>query len=153
MVCSTNPLEKPSILATRINHKLAKAAGTCRVCGRVAIEFEDDEIRLECGVLAVCPVCLNTLFGFRQRRRYHRVPQQLPVFYTSDMRLFQSGLSRDISLGGAFILTSAHHSVEDKIMIVFPLARKGRPLRIPGRISRVAEDGVAVVFVDGEQAV
>jgi hypothetical protein len=106
----SNPSDRPLSPAYRINRTCAKAMGTCRICGGLAVDFEDDSIRLEYEVFGFCPKCLDALFGFRQRRRYHRVPQRLRILYSSDMHLFHSGVSRDIGLGGVFILTDVRHS-------------------------------------------
>ncbi len=124
--------------------------GACQICGVPAKGFEDYSLRLEYEHLGFCPTCLDTLFGFLRRRQYHRVPWRLSILYCVDRRFFHLGLSRDVSLGGIFLLTSIRLSAENDIGIVLPSGREDKSIRIACRIVRSAQDGVGVAFMESK---
>jgi hypothetical protein len=130
----------------RVNQELHESTGTCRICGTLAEDIEDFSLRLECELLGFCPNCLDTLFGFRQRRQYHRVPERLRVTYCTDRRDYHLGLSRDVSMGGIFLLTNVRLFSGNNIDLVLPSGAKGKSIRIACKVVRSARDGVGVAF-------
>jgi Tfp pilus assembly protein PilZ len=136
----------PSNPVCRIIQTSARPKDACKMCGGRPVSFEDDSDRSQFELFGFCEKCLDELLGFRQHRRYHRVPGQRIVRVSVDRSFPYAGLIRDISVVGAFILTNAQYSVGNDITVAFLSIDKRETLRVRGKIVRVAQDGVAVVF-------
>jgi Tfp pilus assembly protein PilZ len=75
-----------------------------------------------------------------QRKSYRKV-----VFFTSRNSKYK-GYVKNISRGGAFIITDAKFAIGQILNLVFPATRLKKELRLKGWIVRVDENGVGVRF-------
>ena len=75
-----------------------------------------------------------------QRKSYRKV-----VFFTSQNSKYK-GYVKNISRGGAFIITGEKFAIGQILNLVFPATRLKKELRLKGWIARVDENGVGVRF-------
>jgi len=101
--------------------------------------MSDDERRTLLGLLE------NGLLKGRCRRAYFRKQLRLPVAYANERDIYRN-LTKDISLGGVFILTSVPFEVGEEIRILFKGEDKGNLVRLLGRVARVTPEGIGVRF-------
>jgi Tfp pilus assembly protein PilZ len=80
------------------------------------------------------------------RRLYFRKKLPLPVAYSNDQDVYHN-FTKDISLGGVFILTSVPFKVGQEIRIYFKLDEKDIPAKILGKVVRVTPEGIGVRFI------
>ena len=81
-----------------------------------------------------------------ERREYPRKPCSMHVTYTTQ-DLLASDTIRNISIGGAFIETSAPLSVGDQITVWFSLPARQEPILITGEIAWTPSRGIGVKFI------
>lgn len=79
------------------------------------------------------------------RRGYLRKKIRLPVAYADETEIYRS-FTKDISLGGVFILTSGPLKVGDEIRVLFKTDKKETLLKIFGKVARVTSEGIGVMF-------
>jgi hypothetical protein len=79
------------------------------------------------------------------RRQHLRKPVHKPVRYTSKYGL-SSGVIRDISLGGVFILCRGTFSLGQSLAVAFSPANFKETLWIAGDVMRVTPEGIGVRF-------
>ena len=80
------------------------------------------------------------------RRAYLRKKIYLPIAYANERDVYRN-FTKDISFGGAFILTSVPFEVGEEIRILFKADDKDSAFRILGKIARVTPEGVGVRFL------
>jgi uncharacterized protein (TIGR02266 family) len=80
------------------------------------------------------------------RRGYFRKQLRLPVAYSNENDVYRN-FTRDISLGGVFILTSVPFKVGEEIRILFKIDEKDSLVKILGRVARVTPEGIGVRFI------
>ena len=80
------------------------------------------------------------------RRAYLRKKIYLPIAYANERDVYRN-FTKDISLGGVFILTSVPLEVGEEIKILFKADDKDSAFRILGKIARVTPEGVGVRFL------
>jgi Tfp pilus assembly protein PilZ len=81
----------------------------------------------------------------RCRRQHFRKPLHVPVRYTNKAGL-SSGVIRDISLGGVFILSGGTFSLGQSLSLAFSLANYKKTVWIAGVVMRVTPEGFGVKF-------
>jgi Tfp pilus assembly protein PilZ len=81
------------------------------------------------------------------RRGYTRKQMQLPIAYSDGKEAYRN-FSKDISLGGVFILTKGPFKVGEEIRILFKTDEKANFLKIFGKIARVTPEGIGVRFTE-----
>jgi Tfp pilus assembly protein PilZ len=106
---------------------------------KIITSMSDDERRTLLKLLE------NGLLKGRCRRKYFRKLLSLPVAYGNERQAYRN-FTKDISLGGVFILTSVPFKVGEEIRILFKTGEKGCVVRILGRIARVTPEGIGVSF-------
>ena len=79
------------------------------------------------------------------RRQHHRKPVHVAVRYTNKAGL-SSGVIRDISLGGVFILSRGAFSLGQRLSITFSPANFEKTVWIAGDVTRVTPEGIGVRF-------
>ena len=79
------------------------------------------------------------------RRQHFRKPVDMPVRYTNKDGL-SSGVIRDISLGGVFILSRRPVSFGQSLSVSFSPANFEKTVWITGDVMRVAPEGIGVRF-------
>lgn len=87
----------------------------------------------------------NGLLKGRCRRGYLRKQMRLPVAYADETEIYRN-FTKDISLGGVFILTSGPFKIGDEIRILFKTDDKGSLIKIFGKVARVTPEGIGVRF-------
>jgi Tfp pilus assembly protein PilZ len=80
------------------------------------------------------------------RRAYFRKGVRLPLAYANERDVYRT-TTKDISLGGVFILTSVPFKVGEELRILFNIENKGSRLPIFGRVARVTPEGIGVRFI------
>lgn len=78
-------------------------------------------------------------------RQHFRKPIHMPVRYTSKDGL-SSGVVRDISLGGVFILSRDVVSLGERLAMFFSHANFDKTVWITGDVIRVTSEGIGVRF-------
>jgi Tfp pilus assembly protein PilZ len=81
----------------------------------------------------------------RCRRGYRRKQMHLPIAYSDGKEAYRN-FSKDISLGGVFILTRGPFKVGEEIRIIFKTDEKANFLKIFGEIVRVTPEGIGARF-------
>jgi len=79
------------------------------------------------------------------RRQHFRKPVHIPVRYTNQDGLC-SGVIRDISLGGVFILSRKAFSLGQSLSVSFSPANFDKTIWIAGDVMRVTPEGIGVRF-------
>ncbi len=79
------------------------------------------------------------------RRQHFRKPVHIPVRYTNQDGL-SSGVIRDISLGGVFILSRKAFSLGQSLPLSFCPANVDKTVWIAGDVMRVTPEGIGVRF-------
>ena len=79
------------------------------------------------------------------RRQYFRKPVHMPVRYTNKDGL-SSGVIRDISLGGMFIVSRKAFSLGQSLSVSFVPANFEKTVWIAGDVTRVTPEGIGVRF-------
>ncbi len=79
------------------------------------------------------------------RRQHFRKPVHIPVRYTNQDGL-SSGVIRDISLGGVFILSRKAFSLGQSLSLSFCPANVDKTVWIAGDVMRVTPEGIGVRF-------
>jgi Tfp pilus assembly protein PilZ len=79
------------------------------------------------------------------RRQHFRKPVYMPVRYTNKDGL-SSGLIRDISLGGVFILSRRAFSLGQSLSVSFSPTDFEKTVWITGDVMRVTPEGIGVRF-------
>lgn len=78
---------------------------------------------------------------FVERRRSPRLPVVVRVEYATVDSLF-SEFSQNINEGGVFIETDQPLAVGERVQLSFQLPGSARPIKVAGRVARVATEGV-----------
>lgn len=86
----------------------------------------------------------------KERRRFTRVSIQIEGELALDDATTISGISRDLSLNGVFLLCDASASVDANCHVTLFLGERTAPLRVEahGRVVRTDETGVGLTFTD-----
>jgi Tfp pilus assembly protein PilZ len=113
-----------------VTHRLFKAI----------TNMSDDERR------ALLRLLEKGLLKGRFRREYYRKGLCLPVAYAKERHVYHN-FTKDISLGGVFILTSIPFKVGDEIRVLFKTDEKSDQVGILGRVARVVPEGIGVRFI------
>jgi Tfp pilus assembly protein PilZ len=113
-----------------VTHRLFKAI----------TNMSDDERR------ALLRLLEKGLLKGRFRRGYFRKGLRLPVAYAKERYVYHN-FTKDISLGGVFILTSIPFKVGDEIRVLFKTDEKKDQVGILGRVARVTPEGIGVRFI------
>jgi Tfp pilus assembly protein PilZ len=79
------------------------------------------------------------------RRQHFRKPVHMPVRYTNKDGL-SSGVIRDISLGGVFMLSRGAFSLGQSLSVAFSTANFEKTVWIAGDVMRVTPEGIGVRF-------
>lgn len=79
------------------------------------------------------------------RRQHFRKPVHIPVRYTSAVGL-SSGVIRDISLGGLFILSRRAFAPGQILSVSFSPSNSEKTVWIAGDVMRVTPEGIGVRF-------
>jgi len=79
------------------------------------------------------------------RRQHFRKPVHMPVRYTNKDGL-SSGVIRDISLGGVFMLSRGAFSLGQSLSVSFSTANFEKTVWITGDVMRVTPQGIGVRF-------
>jgi len=79
------------------------------------------------------------------RRQHFRKPLHMPVRYTNKAGP-SSGVIRDISLGGVFILSRGAFSLGQSLSVAFSPANFEKTVWIAGDVMRVTSEGIGVRF-------
>ena len=79
------------------------------------------------------------------RRQHFRKPVHMPVRYTNKDGL-SSGVIRDISLGGVFMLSRGAFSLGQSLSVSFSTANFEKTVWITGDVMRVTPEGIGVRF-------
>jgi hypothetical protein len=79
------------------------------------------------------------------RRQHFRKPLHMPVHYTNKGEP-SSGVIRDISLGGVFILSRGAFSLGQSLSVAFSHTDVERTVWIAGDVMRVTPEGIGVKF-------
>lgn len=80
------------------------------------------------------------------RRGYFRKGICLPVTYGNERDTYRSE-TKDISLGGVFILTSVPFKVGEEVRLFLKIYERDSLVKILGRIARVTSEGIGVRFI------
>lgn len=78
-------------------------------------------------------------------REHQRKPYRKVVYFTSRNAKYK-GFIKNISRGGAFIITQEKFAIGQMINLVFPATRLKKELRLKGWIVRVDKNGIGVRF-------
>lgn len=79
------------------------------------------------------------------RRQHFRKSVHMPVRYTNKAGL-SSGLIRDISLGGMFIMIRGAFSLGQRLSVALSPANLDRTIWIAGDVTRITPEGIGVRF-------
>ncbi len=80
-----------------------------------------------------------------EKRRHPRKPIRIGLHLTNG-RVHGQMISRDISLGGIFVETTAELAVGQHLRLSIPFANQDRSIIIEGTVARVTREGVGVQF-------
>lgn len=81
------------------------------------------------------------------KRRHPRIPVEMEVRWrTSESPSFKLGRLRDISIGGALLVTEDQMSPEDEVVIELTTPGGASPIPIAGKVTYNTEMGVGVRF-------
>ena len=80
------------------------------------------------------------------RRSYFRKQKRLPVAYANKRDIYRN-LTRDISLGGVFILTTLPFQIGEELRILFKSEGEGNLIRFLGKVVRITPEGIGVKFL------
>jgi len=81
------------------------------------------------------------------KRRHPRIPVEMDVRWrTSESPSFKQGRLRDISIGGALLVTEDQLSPEDEVVIELTTPGGASPIPIAGKVTYNTEMGVGVRF-------
>lgn len=88
--------------------------------------------------------------NWTERRRFTRVSIQIEGELALDDATTISGISRDLSLNGLFLLCEASAPVDANCHVTLFLGERTAPLRVEahGRVVRTDDTGVGLMFTD-----
>ena len=121
--------KEKSLLDPTVTHRLFQ----------LITKMSDDERRTLLDVLE------RGLLKGRCRRSYYRKRLRLPVAYSIQKNIHRN-YTRDISLGGVFILTRDSFQAGEEIKIIFKSAGTETLIKLLGTVARVTSDGIGVRF-------
>jgi len=83
----------------------------------------------------------------RSRRRHERIPVDLPIVWRPVGQLTPlNGSLRDVGQGGAFILSSAHVALQEKVVLEISPPGAEVPMAFIGRVAWIGRSGTENVF-------
>jgi len=120
---------KKSLLDPTVTHRLFQ----------LVTKMSDDERRTLLDLLE------RGLLKGRCRRSHYRKRLRLPVAYAVHKNIHRN-YTRDISLGGVFILTRVSFQAGEEIKIIFKSATTETLIKLLGTVARVTPEGIGVRF-------
>ena len=81
----------------------------------------------------------------KRRRKNSRKPLMAPLYYIAEGQISRA-FTKDISLGGAFIMTQGRLSKGQELLIILPEFEDGKPVKIHSVVSRITSVGVGIEF-------
>lgn len=81
----------------------------------------------------------------KRRRKHFRKPSMAPLYYIAGGKACRA-FTKDISLGGAFIMTQGRLSKGQELLIILPEFEDGKPVKIHSVVSRITSVGVGIEF-------
>jgi len=106
---------------------------------QLVTKMSDDERRTLLDLLE------RGLLKGRCRRSYYRKRLRLPVAYAVQKNIHRN-YTRDISLGGVFILTRDSFQAGEEIKIIFKSGSTESLIKLLGTVARVTPEGIGVRF-------
>jgi hypothetical protein len=81
----------------------------------------------------------------KRRRKHSRKPLMAPLYYIAVGQTCHA-FTKNISLGGAFIMTQSRLSKGQELSIILPESEDDKPVKIHSVVSRVTSVGVGIEF-------
>jgi c-di-GMP-binding flagellar brake protein YcgR len=81
----------------------------------------------------------------KRRRKHFRKPLMAQLYYIAGGKTCRA-FTKDISLGGAFIMTQGRLSKGQELLIILPEFEDNKPVKIHSVISRITSVGVGIEF-------
>jgi len=81
----------------------------------------------------------------RRRRKHSRKPLRAPLYYIAVGQSCRA-FTKDISLGGAFIMTQGKLSKGQELLIMLPESDDDQPVKIHSVVSRITSVGAGIEF-------
>ncbi len=90
---------------------------------------------------------LDILNGWQQgdEREFKRLNTRTDIDVASANRVVQTNM-RDISASGIYINTSGKFEISEFVRVVFSIPGFDKPLKLQGKIVRVEQHGMAIIF-------
>ena len=123
-----NPIDK-DLQDPTITHQLFQLIAT----------MSDDERR------ALLMLLNHGFLKNKRRRKHSRKPLMAPLYYIAGGQTCRA-FTKNISLGGAFIMTQGRLSKGQEFLIILPEFEDGKPVKIHSVVSRITSVGVGIEF-------
>ena len=123
-----NPIDK-DLQDPTITHQLFQLIAT----------MSDDERR------ALLMLLNHGFLKNKRRRKHSRKPLMAPLYYIAGGQNCLA-FTKNISLGGAFIMTQGKLSKGQELSIILPEFEDGKPVKIHSVVSRITSVGVGIEF-------
>ena len=123
-----NPIDK-DLQDPTITHQLFQLIAT----------MSDDERR------ALLMLLKKGFLKNKRRRKHSRTPLMAPLYYITGGQICRAS-TKNISLGGAFIMTQGRLSKGQELLIILPEFEDQKPVRIHSVVSRITSVGVGIEF-------
>ena len=81
----------------------------------------------------------------KRRRKHSRKPLMAPLYYIAEGQNCRA-FTKNISLGGAFIMTQGKLSKGQELLIILPEFEDNKPVKIHSVVSRITSVGVGIEF-------
>jgi hypothetical protein len=81
----------------------------------------------------------------KRRRKHSRKPLMAPLYYIAGEKTCRA-FTKNISFGGAFIMTQGRLSKGQELLIILPEFEDGKPVKIHSVVSRITSVGVGIEF-------
>jgi hypothetical protein len=123
-----NPIDK-DLQDPTITHQLFQLIAT----------MSDDERR------ALLMLLKKGFLKNKRRRKHTRKPLMAPLYYIAGGQTSRA-FTKNISLGGVFIMTQGRLLKGQELLIILPEFEEGKPVKIHSVVSRVTSVGVGIEF-------
>jgi PilZ domain len=81
----------------------------------------------------------------KRRRKHSRKPLMAPLYYIAGGKTCRA-FTKNISFGGAFIMTQGRLYKGQELLIILPEFEGGKPVKIYSVVSRITSVGVGIEF-------